>query len=119
MLTLTYGSAHAQHERFPHSWEVEPGKRIYGDGWPMLRQMEALRNPRWSHHPIHRIWSGTAKKRVRREQDRPLAAKLPIRYPVRGVAIDAALAPGEYLINIYLNWGINEADYGFRIAVIP
>jgi len=127
ILTLTYGSASRSTNAFSTSWEVEPGKRIYGDGWPMLRQMEAISIPvgatiLFAASGMAQPTSGSVQiYRIEddRQQSRPLPGYRPVRITGQGATLDVALDPGEYLLNVYLNWGANSASYGFRVILSP
>ncbi|MFN8515446.1 MAG: hypothetical protein U0841_23245 [Chloroflexia bacterium] len=54
-----------------------------------------------------------------RQQSRPLPGSRPVRITGQGATLDVVLDPGEYLLNVYLNWGANSASYGFRVILSP
>lgn len=54
-----------------------------------------------------------------RQQSHPLPGYRPMQITEQGATVDAVLEPGEYLLNIYLNWGANSAGYGFRVILRP
>ncbi len=125
-LTLSYGTATRVARPHSATWTTPGGGGMIADGAPILGQLEILTVPLGATltfaaaeltGPTYAAVQAYAIVNGQLRYSTPGPASLPTRLTAQGATITADLAPGEYLLLVNLNWGNNQASYGFRVAV--